>query len=244
MPVLPISAAGAGDHLRVVNQPAAMITPRPSALSEPKNLGRARPPWLRPLGLLLLGFIPVLAGIGRLVQLATVTQPAPEDLRFVESPMSAVLHIVGASVFAILGVFQFVPTWRRRWPKWHRKIGWILVPAAAVGTLGGLWMTAFYPLPPHDTPLLTGFRSIFGLLILVALAQGTRAARQRNFRVHGDWMLRAYALAMAAGTQSLLLAPVFVLRGPLEALPNTLIMGACWFGNLAFAELWIRRAKQ
>ena len=241
MPVPPVSEASAGDHLRGVELPAATIAPRSPLLSESKSPRRVGPPWLRPLGLLLLGFIPVIAGIGRLVQLATITRPDPADARFFDSPSSAVLHIVGASVFAVLGAFQFVPTWRRRWPQGHRTIGWILIPAAAVGTLGGLWMTAFYPLPPHDTPLLTGFRSLFGLLILVALALGTRAALQRNFRAHGNWMLRAYAVAMAAGTQSLVLAPVVVLRGPLDALPSTLIMGACWFGNLAFAELWIRR---
>lgn len=212
-------------------------------LSEAKHLPRPRPAWLRPLGLLLLAFIPVIAGMGRLLQLATVTQPAPEDARFFDSPISAVLHIVGASVFAVLGVFQFVPSWRRRWPRAHRTVGWILVPAAALGTLGGLWMTAFYPLPPHETPLLTAFRAVFGLLIFGALLMGTRAALRRNFQVHGQWMLRAYAVAMGAGTQSLLLAPVFVLKGPVDALPNSLIMGACWIGNLVFAELWIRRSS-
>ena len=56
-----------------------------------------------------------------------------------------VLHILCASVYALLGAFQFAPAFRRRRPGWHRRAGRLLVPAGLLVGLSGLWMTLFYP---------------------------------------------------------------------------------------------------
>jgi hypothetical protein len=193
------------------------------------------------VGLLLLSAIPVAAGIARLIQLATVDTAPPADLRFFQAPWPVVVHIVSASLFLLVGGLQLDPRIRRLRPGMHRRVGWVLVVAGGLSVLSALWMMITYVQPTHESPLLTVFRWLVGTTILGALGLGTRAALRRDYASHGAWMLRAYALSAAAGTQSLLLAPVFVVYGPLEPVPSALVMGACWALNLALAELWLGR---
>ena len=78
-------------------------------------------------GLLVLSAIPLAAGAFRLTQLAGGAEITPANARFFASPPPVVLHIVSASVYAILGAFQFAPGFRRRWPGWHRAAGRLVV---------------------------------------------------------------------------------------------------------------------
>ena len=73
--------------------------------------------------LLLLSVIPIAAGAFRLTQLAGGAQITPANARFFASPLPVVLHILSASVYAILGAFQFANAFRRRWPAWHLWAG-------------------------------------------------------------------------------------------------------------------------
>lgn len=43
--------------------------------------------------------------------------------------MALVTHIVGATVFGLVGALQFVPRYRRRHRGWHRRAGRILTVA-------------------------------------------------------------------------------------------------------------------
>lgn len=217
----------------------AATSPRSTRGTAPSS---RRWPWV--VGLLLLSAIPVAAGLARLIQLATVDTAPPSDLRFFQAPWPVVVHIVSASLFLLVGGLQLDPRTRRLRPGMHRRVGWALVVAGGLSVLSALWMMITYVQPTHESPLLTVFRWLAGSAILGALALGTRAALRRDYPAHGAWMLRAYALSAAAGTQSLLLAPVFVLYGPLEPVLSAVIMGACWALNLALAELWLRRAAR
>ncbi len=83
--------------------------------------------WLVPTGLIGLSLVPVAAGAARLTQLAAGT-PTAQDARFFDAPLPVIVHILGASVFCILGAFQFVPSLRRGGRSWHRRAGRLLVP--------------------------------------------------------------------------------------------------------------------
>ncbi len=157
--------------------------------------------WLIPAGLLLLSAVPVLAGALRLGSLATGAEVTPENARFFALPLPVVLHIVGATAYCVLGAFQFVPSLRRRHPRWHRLSGRILVPMGLAAAASGLWMTAVYDLPAADGGLLPAVRWIFGLAMIAALVLGFMAVRRRDFGTHRAWMIRAYAIGLAAGTQ-------------------------------------------
>jgi hypothetical protein len=93
-----------------------------------KAPARRRPAeWLVIAGLLLLSLIPIVAGAFRLNQLTSGAEITPANARFFASPLPVVVHIVGASLYAILGAFQFTNSIRQRWPGWHRWAGRLLI---------------------------------------------------------------------------------------------------------------------
>jgi len=198
--------------------------------------------WRVPLALILLCAVPLAAGAVRLVTLAVGAEITPENARFFAAPLPVVLHIVGASVFTVLGAFQFVPGLRRRLPGWHRRVGRLVVGAGLVAALSGLWMTQFYKLPAHDGALVYGFRLLFGSLMALSIVLGLVAIRRREFGQHRAWMMRGYALGLGAGTQVLtLLIGEIALGGAPGEVARGLLMGAAWAINLAVAEWIIRR---
>jgi len=122
--------------------------------------------WLIPSALIALSLVPALAGTARLAQLAGGADITPENARFFEAPLPVVLHIPAAIVFAILGALQFSPGFRRRHRGWHRATGRILVPAALLVAVTGLWMTLSYPWPEGDGQLVYAERLVFGSAML------------------------------------------------------------------------------
>jgi uncharacterized membrane protein len=194
--------------------------------------------WLVPAGLLLLALIPALAGTFRLVELGSGADITEENARFFASPAPVVIHIISAILFAVLGAFQFVPSFRIRNSAWHRASGRLWVPLGLLAGLSGLWMTHFYDLPPLDGDLLYGLRMLFGIGMVLAIGLGYLAMRRRDFAHHGAWMTRAYAIGMGAGTQVLTHLPWVILFGTPGQFPRAILMGAGWVINLAIAE-WV-----
>jgi uncharacterized membrane protein YozB (DUF420 family) len=194
-----------------------------------------------PAGLILLSLIPVIAGAARLTELTGGATITPQNARFFASPVPVVVHIISVTVYSLLGAFQFVPALRGR-RRWHRTAGTILIPAGALTAVSGLWMSVFYPLPDGDTDV--PLRILFGSAMLVSIVMGVLAIRRRNFVRHSIWMTRAYAIAVAAGTQALVIAPWILLIGPPSELIKALLMGLAWVINLAVAELIIYRRGQ
>jgi len=221
---------------RYAAQQAQFMT-RTQALPRPTN----RREWLVPAGLLLLSVIPALGGSVRLAELASDPAITADNARFVTQPLPVVLHILCVTTYSMVGAFQFVPSLRRR--RWHRLAGRILAPACLGVALTGLWMTAFYDLPVRDTAVVSGMRYLVGTVMLVSLVLGVRAALRRDLVTHSAWMTRAYALAMGAGTQGLLLGPYTVIVGGLGPVSNSIGLTAGWVINAAVAEWLIRRRR-
>lgn len=204
--------------------------------------------WRVTIGLLCLSFVPVAAGVFRMTQLATGADLPPDKVHLAVTPLPVVLHVVSAALFAVLGAIQFVPSLRRGRATWHRAAGRFALPAgyAVAGT--ALWMTAFYDLPPQDGPLLNVMRYFVGVGMLgAALSTAVWALLRRNYPLHGDAMIIAYALGMGAGTQVVVGMPWVLLVGTPGQTANALLMGLGWLINLKVAERVIRarrRARQ
>ncbi len=192
-------------------------------------------------GLVLLAIVPVLGGALRLTDLAGGEQ-SPENSRFFEFGPLIIAHIVGATVYSVLGAFQFAPGLRRR--RWHRWSGRVLVPAGLVAAGTGIWMSASPSLPDTNSLALVGLRVGFGALMVVALLLGLRAVLRRDIPTHRAWMIRAYAIGMGAGTQVFTLGLMPVVFGSVDATLVAIGMGAGWFINLAVAEAVIRRSRR
>jgi hypothetical protein len=209
--------------------------------SQVRTKPTSRRQWLVPAGLLLLALVPALGGAARVSELAADPALTADNARFVTQPIPVLVHIVCVTVYSMLGAFQFVPSLRRR--SWHRLAGRVLFPAGLGVALTGLWMTAFYDLPDKDTVVVNGVRYVVGVVMAVSLVLGVRAALRRDFMTHRAWMMRAYALAMGAGTQALLIGPYIALAGMPGPVVNTVLMTAAWVINAAVAEWVIRRRR-
>jgi uncharacterized membrane protein YozB (DUF420 family) len=197
--------------------------------------------WLAPAGLLLLGALPIVAGAFRLTQLAGVSDVMPASPRFSPMSLPVVLHIVGATVFALLGPLQFAAGFRRRSPGWHRAAGRLLAPCGLLIGLTGVWMTLFYARAEGTGDLLYLFRLVFGSAMVVSIVLGVAAILRRDIKNHRAWMTRGYALGLGAATQMLTLMAGEMVAGPLTELTHDLLMGAGWVINLSVAEWAIRR---
>lgn len=122
-------------------------------------------------------------------------------------------HILAGPPALVLAIVLAAPAPRRRFPRWHRRLGWC--EAALVGLIlapSGLTM-ATEPLPwlPPAERLVAGIG--FATLALstgAAVALGVVAARRRRFVDHARWMTRLVAL--------LLSAPILRIMGGVAAL--------------------------
>jgi uncharacterized membrane protein len=199
--------------------------------------------WIIPAALITLSLVPAIAGTGRLVQLTSGAPITPENARFFGAPLPVILHILTVIPYSIVGAFQFSAGFRRRRRAWHRAAGRILAPCGLIAALSGLWMAHFYTLPPGDGQLVYVERLVFGTAMIGSIVLGLNAIRRRDFANHGEWMTRAYAIGLGAGTQVLTHLPWFIFAdGKPGEMPRGVMMGAGWVINVVVAE-WIIRSR-
>jgi uncharacterized membrane protein len=222
---------------RSTAQPTA---PRGPSTSRGGERARQRRGWPVPASLIVLSAIPLAAGSLRLVQLAGGPALIPADDRFTGFPAALVIHIVGATVFALVGAFQFVPRFRRRHRTWHRRAGRVVAGAGLAIAGSALWLTLVYEAQPGTGGLLYVLRLLFASAMAASLLLGVTAIRRRDIAAHRAWMIRAYAIGLAAGTQTFTQGIAGAIVGTGE-LRMDLAKGAGWVINLAVAEWTIRR---
>ena len=146
------------------------------------------------------------------------------------------IHIAGAVTALLLGSLQFVPALRRG--PLHRWVGRVYVVGCLVGGAAGLVLAPGSFAGPVAT---AGFGSLAVIWIAVTL-MGWRAAVQGRFVEHRRWMIRSWALTLAAVTLRLYLPLVTILDLPF--LPwYRAISFLAWAPNLIAAELWLRRRR-
>ncbi|RZU63366.1 DUF2306 domain-containing protein [Zhihengliuella halotolerans] len=194
--------------------------------------------------LIFLALVPSLAGAVRLGDVVSGGEVTAANARFHALPVPILLHIVGALAYSILGAFQFLPALRARHPRWHRRVGrYVVVPAGFLVSATGLWMTAVYEMPPVDGAALAAARYAVGVLMGVFLLLGIAAIARKDIPAHGAWMIRAYALALGAGTQVFTSAPFLLIFGEPGVTARAVQMIAGWLINAAVAEWVIRRRR-
>jgi len=196
--------------------------------------------WPVPTALLLLSLVPLLAGTFRIVQLLGGPELIPADVRFAAFPLPLIVHIVAACVFAILGAFQFAPRFRSSHRGWHRVAGRVVVIGGVLVAGSALWMTLFYTADPDSGSLLYVLRLVFGSAMAACLVLGVTTIRRGDVAAHRAWMIRAYAIGLAAGTQAFTGGISEALFGT-GVLQGDLAKASGWVINLAVAEWVIHR---
>ncbi len=146
------------------------------------------------------------------------------------------IHVAGAVVALVLGSLQFIPAWRKGRTPPHRWVGRVYVLGVLVGGGAGLILSSRSAAGPIAT---AGFGSLAVLWIGFTLA-GWRAAVQGRIADHRRWMIRSWALTLAAVTLRIYLPLVQVFD--LDFLPwYRAISFLAWVPNLMLAEVWLRR---
>lgn len=222
--------------------PASSPGPAPRRSVSLRRSGSGSRPgssWPVPAALVALTLFPLVAGSLRLLELAGGPQLLPANPRVDASPVPVVLHVAAAAVYAVAGAFQFPARIRRAHRAWHRRAGRVLVGAGLVVAGSGLWMTLFYPGAPGGDLLWT-IRIVASSAMGAGILLGLAAIRRRDFAAHRAWMIRAYALAVAAGTQVFTQGIGDAVFGTSD-LSTALSVGSGWLVNAAVAEWIIRR---
>jgi uncharacterized membrane protein len=219
-----------------MNQPTALGI-RSAPARRPRSRGQSS--WRVPAALVALTAIPLVAGSLRLLEVAGGPALLPTNPRIDASPAPLVLHVVAAAVFAVVEAFQFPARLRRHHRAWHRRAGRILVEAGLAVAGSGLWMTLSYPDAPGGALLWT-VRLMVGSATATFIVLGITAIRRRDIAAHRAWMIRAYALAVAAGTQAFTQGVGEGIFGTSD-LSTALSVTSGWIINLAVAEWIIRR---
>ncbi|MEO7752000.1 MAG: DUF2306 domain-containing protein [Terracoccus sp.] len=205
-------------------------------------MSRTRSSWV-PVGLVALALVPVLAGAARLVQVLGGPPVIPADPRFTTTPVPVVLHVAAVIGYTLIGAFQFSATLRARHPGWHRRAGRVTVGLGLVVALSALWLTVVLPRKVGTGDVLHTARLVVGTAMAASLVLGLRAIRRRDVTRHRAWMLRAYALGVGAGTQTLTVGVGSALFGR-GVIRTDLMLVAGWVVNLAVAETLIRRRRR
>ena len=151
--------------------------------------------------------------------------------------LAFLLHVSASPVALALGLFQFLPGLRRKRPGLHRWSG----RAYAVTVLIGGAASLFLAFGATDRPVAAAGFGILAVLWLWTTAQAVRLAMSGDIVRHRRWMIRSFALTLAAVTLRLYL-PLFVIGGDMTYLQASAYAAwLCWVPNLIIAEWYLRR---
>jgi len=164
--------------------------------------------------------------------------PPPPILGNAYATPFLLLHVTGGVTALLAGPVQFVRRLRARWPACHRAAGRIYVLGCAIGAPAGFMLALGTTAGPVAA---VGF-AIPALLWPVFTWLGWRAAVERRFDAHREWMLRAYAITATAITLRLML-PAAGLLGFAFLPAYRVIAWLAWLTNLALFEYQLRRGR-
>lgn len=151
---------------------------------------------------------------------------------FSEKALRTMAHLGAGGIALVAGAFQFTRL-RFSAPRVHRLLGRVYLVAVVIsGTAAGL----LAPWSDGGVSAHAGFGLLALLWVLTALVAWDRA-RSGDYRAHRGWMIRSYALCLAAVTLRLYLPASSMLGVPFES-SYPAIAWLCWVPNLIVAE-WL-----
>lgn len=164
-------------------------------------------------------------------QLPSMTHHYPDRI------IAAAVHFGIGGLALLIGPFQFLPGLRAKRPALHRWTGRVYVVSCLASGVAALVLAST---TPAGLTAQVGF-GLLGIFWLVTTSTAFLRATQRRFDEHRRWMIRSYALTLAAVTLRIYLPSAFALEIPFEV-SYPIISFACWVPNLLFAEWFLRRA--
>ena len=146
-------------------------------------------------------------------------------------------HVLVAGLILLIGIFQLHPAWGLRWRKLHRTMGKLYVGGILFFSApGGLIMSLFINRGPL---VLASFLVQCGLWFMSTF-MAYYFIRQGDVQAHRQWMLRSYALTLAAITLR-----IYVFLGSWsfelgQPVAYAVIAWISWVPNLLLCEWYLR----
>lgn len=185
--------------------------------------------------------------VTRGVSLTDVLETATSRLyipRATGSNLAIYGHVALGGLITVLAPLQLIPQIRRRTPRLHHAIGYMVGTLALLTALGGL----VYILRNGTIggPLMNLGFAVYGLLMIWAAQKTLRYARARDPR-HRDWALRLIVLVLGSWLYRVHYALWYVTTGGLASTPqftglfDQVQNFAFYLLYLLILELWLRR---
>jgi uncharacterized membrane protein len=161
----------------------------------------------------------------------------PSDEHFSRYILPPRLHIAGGIGALLTGPWQFSEKLRARALHLHRWLGRFYLLEVALGSVAGFVMAT---VSEQGWATHLGFGMLAVLWFFTGL-QAYRMVRAGNIVAHRQWMIRNFALTLAAVTLRIYLPlMLFVLHWSFRSSYVT-VSWVCWIPNLLIAEWIVRR---
>jgi Predicted membrane protein (DUF2306) len=102
-----------------------------------------------------------------------------------------VTHAIGGTFMLGAGAAALYVGWTGRFRRWHKVIGYSYLGGGSVGALTALVLAVNLTHPPVSVGVAT---ATLALAWLMFAAMALRAARNRRFDSHREWVIRSYVL--------------------------------------------------
>jgi uncharacterized membrane protein len=164
----------------------------------------------------------------------------PNDPHFARYILPLRLHIAGGIGALLAGPWQFSQKLRARALNFHRWLGRFYLLEVALGSVAGFAMAT---VSEQGWPTHFGF-GILAVLWFFTGLQAYRMIRSGNVEAHRQWMIRNFALTLAAVTlRQYLPLMLFALHWPFSRSYIT-VSWLCWIPNVLVAEWMVRRRQR
>jgi uncharacterized membrane protein len=161
------------------------------------------------------------------------------DPHFAQYIVPLRLHIAGGMGALLAGPWQFSKRLRLRALELHRWLGRFYLLEVLLGSIAGFAM-AFVSKEGLVTHLGFGLLAVFWFFTGL---QAYRAIRRADIAAHRQWMIRNFALTLAAVTlRNYLPLMLFALHWPFRTAYSA-VSWVCWVPNLLVAEWMVRRSR-
>lgn len=150
-------------------------------------------------------------------------------------PYMIIAHAGFAGLALLVGPFQFLRGLRAKRPHIHRWTGRVYVACCIAGGVSGGLIGPFASTGPVAA---SGFTAL-AVAWLITTAMAYRYAVARDFARHERWMVRSFALTLAAVTLRLYLPLGVFALGFSFAEAYSAIAWLAWVPNLIAAEIWL-----
>jgi hypothetical protein len=139
----------------------------------------------------LLFALAILTSVPVLWFFATPILDASQAPAHVRHGVTLYVHVIGGVSILVAGAGALYTGWTRKAFKRHKWFGYTYLGLGTVMSLSALALSVEAPHEPRSLYVATG---TLAAVWLAVAAMALRAARNRRFLVHRDWMIRSYVL--------------------------------------------------